>query len=181
MINVIVLFPKLNDAKSIRNILVRTGIDVTAVCTAGSQVISRFGELDEGIVICGYRFADMMYTELQDYLPKDFEILLIVSRAHQNEMLDGDHITCISMPLKVYDLVNGVQDIMSRMMERKRKRRRKLRERSPEEKRLIESAKELLMQNNGITEADAHSYLQKRSMDSGMSLLETARMILDTF
>jgi response regulator NasT len=37
------------------------------------------------------------------------------------------------------------------------------------------------MQNNGITEADAHSYLQKRSMDSGMSLLETARMILDTF
>jgi response regulator NasT len=181
MINVIVLFPKINDAKSIRNILVRTGVDVTAVCTAGSQVISRFGELDEGIVVCGYRFTDMMYLELLEYLPDEFEMLLIASKAYQKEMVEDDKITCITMPLKVYDLVHGVQDIMERMMVRKRKRRRKLHERSPEEKRLIDTAKELLMQNNGITEADAHSYLQRRSMDSGMTLVETARTIVDTF
>ena len=39
-------------------------------------------------------------------------------------------------------------------------------------------AKELLMERNHITESEAHRYIQKCSMDTGNSLVETARMIL---
>lgn len=51
-------------------------------------------------------------------------------------------------------------------------------ERSREEQELIKQAKELLMDRNHMTEADAHRYLQKCSMDSGTNMVETAQMIM---
>ena len=43
---------------------------------------------------------------------------------------------------------------------------------------LIKQAKALLMDRNHMTEADAHRYLQKCSMDSGTNMVETAQMIM---
>ena len=40
MISVIVVFPKLEEAKSIKNLLVRNGIEVMAACTTAAQVIN---------------------------------------------------------------------------------------------------------------------------------------------
>ena len=40
MANVVVVFPKIEDAKSIRNLLVRNGYDVYAVCSSGAQALS---------------------------------------------------------------------------------------------------------------------------------------------
>ena len=34
-----------------------------------------------GIIICGYRFSDMMYSEIYEYMPKEFQMLLIASAA----------------------------------------------------------------------------------------------------
>ena len=60
----------MQDAAGIRNVLTRNGYNVTEPCTLGAQVISLANELDEGIVLCGYRFSDMHYSELYNYLPK---------------------------------------------------------------------------------------------------------------
>ena len=46
-----------------------------------------------------------------------------------------------------------------------------------EERKLIQDAKTLLMDRNHMTEEEAHRYIQKCSMDSGNSLVETARMV----
>ena len=92
MVNVIVLFPKQEVARSIRNLLVRSGFEVTAVCATGAQVVQR----------------------------------------------------------------------------------------TREEVRLLEEVKELLMQNNQITESEAHAYIQQRSMNSGVGLIEMAKMIKES-
>ena len=76
MANIIVVFPKAEDAKNVRNILTRNGFNVTAVCTTGAQVLNYADSLDDGVVVCGYRFADMRYAELHDYLPDGFQMLL---------------------------------------------------------------------------------------------------------
>ena len=52
-------------------------------------------------------------------------------------------------------------------------------QRTEEERQLIAKAKELLMESRGFTEAEAHKYLQKRSMETGTKLSETARQILE--
>ena len=52
--------------------------------------------------------------------------------------------------------------------------------RSGEERALVEQAKALLMDRNEMTEEQAHRFLQKKSMNSGVKLAETARMVLDS-
>ena len=79
MANIIVVFPKQEDAKAIRNLLVRNGFQVIAVCTTGAQALTSIEELNDGIVVCGYRYADMRYAELNGYLPEGFQMLLLAS------------------------------------------------------------------------------------------------------
>ena len=81
MSNVIVAFPKMENAKSIKNILVKSGYDVAAVCTTGAQTLQSANALEGGIVICSHHFIDMMYQELYEYLPPQFQMLLVASPA----------------------------------------------------------------------------------------------------
>ena len=65
MNDIVVVFPKKEVAINIRNVLVRGGIDVYGVCTTGAQVLQAIDNLDEGVIICGYRLKDMVYTQLR--------------------------------------------------------------------------------------------------------------------
>ncbi len=177
MINIIVVFPKPNDAKNIRNILVRSGCHVAAVCTSGSQVLQvadRLGE--EGIVVCGYKLADILYSQLKEDLPDGYEMLLIASR-HLLDMCPAGDIVRLELPLKVQDLSDTLQMMAENILRRRRQRKQKPKVRSEEETRLIRDAKKLLMERNSMTEEEAHRYMQKCSMDSGTNLVETAQMI----
>ncbi len=177
MTNIIVVFPKIQEAKSIRNLLVRSGFSVAGVCTTGAQAINYADSLSDGIVVCGYRCQDMMYLELHDYLPSHFEILLIASQNLWSECAHNN-IVCLALPIKVHDLINTVDMMVETIERRRRKKKSKPRERKPEEKALIDEAKLLLIERNNMTEEEAHRYIQKCSMDSGTNMVETAQMVL---
>ncbi len=177
MTNIIVVLPKLEDAKSIKNILVRNGFRVTGICTTGAQAISQADGLHDGIIICSYKLMDMVYSELHEYLPAGFEMLLMASQHLINECY-GNDIVCLSMPLKVNDLISTVGMMTEEIERRRRRNRLKPKVRSAEEEASIQEAKELLMARNHMTEEEAHRYLQKSSMDSGTNLVETAQMVL---
>ena len=81
MADLIIAFPKLDDAKNLRKLLVRNGYDVNMVCDSGAQIVGAVNELDGGIIISGYKFSDMHYSEINDYLPKGFNMLLLASPA----------------------------------------------------------------------------------------------------
>ena len=177
MTNIIVVFPKIEEAKGIKNLLVRSGFSVTAVCTTGSQALGHIDGLNDGIIICGYKLPDMMYMELHDYMPKGFEMLLMAS-AHAISEGIYENLVTLTMPLKVHDLINTV-DMMVQSMERARKKRKlKPKVRSEEEAALILEAKRVLMERNNMSEEDAHRYIQKCSMDSGTNMVGTAQMVL---
>lgn len=177
MAGIIVALPKTEDAKKMKNLLVRNGFSVGAVCTTGAQAISLADSYDIGILICGYRLPDMMYTELYQCLPSGFEMLLMASQHILAGCMDND-IVCLAMPFKVLDLVSTVNMMMQTVQERHRRKRETPRERSGEEVRLIQEAKYLLMERNHMTEEEAYRYIQKCSMDSGTKMTETARMVL---
>ena len=178
MTNVIVLFPKIEDAKNIRNLLVRHGFRVSAVCTTGAQALASANGLGDGILVCGYKYPDMMYTELADCLPTHFEMLLMASQRVLSECV-GSGIMSVAMPLKVQDLLNTLEMMMVQYRRWKKKQKNKPKVRSEGEKRTIRKAKELLMERNQMTEEEAHRYIQKISMDSATNLVETAEMLLE--
>ena len=72
MASVIVAFPKAEDSKNIRNLLVRSGFDVIMACTTGAQVLQQIDHLDIGVVVCGYKLSEMHYSQLREYMPKGF-------------------------------------------------------------------------------------------------------------
>ncbi len=175
--NIIVALPRLEDARNIKNLLVRSGLDVTGVCTTGAQTLQLTDGLNDGIVICSYKLKDMLYSELKSCLPAEFEVLLMASPGLLAECFGGN-VVCLAMPFKVHDLVNTVGMMMEGIERRRRKRRERPRVRRPEEEALIREAKKLLMNRNHMTEEEAHRYLQKCSMDSGTNIVETAQMVL---
>lgn len=180
MANIIVVFRKIEDAKNIRNILMRSGFSVTAVCSTGTQAVSQIDNLKNGIVICGYRFTDMLYAELRSNLPEDFEMLLVAKEDLLPSLRDND-IVCLPMPTRVKDLVDTVAMMQRNVEVRIKKRKLQPRRRSPEENEIIEQAKILLMNRNNMTEPEAHRYIQKSAMDTGTGFVETAQMVLDLF
>lgn len=177
MSSVIVVFPKRETSANIRNILVRDGIDVSGICTTGAQALQFADNFDDGIIICGYKMQDMLYSELREWLPESFEMLLVASPDKWSQGLVKG-VVGLPMPVKVYDLLNTVEMMTQTMQRRRRKRREAAKNRNLEQKALIEQAKAVLMERNKMTEEEAHRYLQKSSMDSGTNMLETAQMIL---
>lgn len=177
MTNVIVAFQKPEHAKSIKNILMRSGFQVIAVCNSGAQALANMNGLNAGIVVCGYQLPDMLFTELHDFLPEHFSMVLIASPVKWSGRVAGD-IVCLPMPLKVHDLVETLTEIDQTLARQRRKKRQQPRQRSREEQELLAEAKQLLMKKNHLTEEEAHRYIQKSSMDSGTDLLETAQMVI---
>lgn len=177
MSSVIVVFPKIEDAKNIRNLLVRHGISVMAVCTTGSQALNYADAAGGGLVICGYRFPDMLYSDLRQTLPEQFEMLLLASQRILVQK-EPDDVMCVAMPLKVHELLDTINMMQHRLARRKKKKRERAKGRDPKEKAIIDKAKKLLMERNHMTEEEAHRYVQKCSMDSGNNMVETAEMIM---
>ena len=178
MADLIIAFPKLDDAKNLRKLLVRNGYDVNMVCDSGAQIVGAVNELDGGIIISGYKFSDMHYSEINDYLPKGFNMLLLASPA-KLEDCDLDGTVSLAMPFKVQDLLNTLEMMMVQYNRWKKKQKKKPKARSENDRKVITTAKELLMERNQMTEDEAHHYIQKLSMDSGTNMVETAEMILE--
>lgn len=177
MLSIIVAFPKIDDGRNMEKLLVRNGYEVGGVCTAGSQVIGMTDQLDGGVVLCGYRLSDMHYSQLNEYLPRGFEMLLMVSASRLSQCR-GNSIICLGMPVKTHDLLNTLEMMTSNYNRWKKKRKQKAKERSGEEKETIKRAKEILIERNHMSEEEAHRYIQKTSMDNGINMVETAEMIL---
>lgn len=177
MTSIIVVFSKIENAKSVKNILVRGGFEVVALCTTGAQALQVMNDQDGGIVVCGCRFQDMNYQELFGYLPNGFQMLLLASPQNWSNRAIRD-LVCLAMPLKVHELLQTIEMMLYAQRKKRKKKQARPKERTKEERQCIQQAKELLMQRNNFTEEEAHRYIQKTSMDSGNDMVETSRMIL---
>ena len=177
MANVVVAFSKAEDGKKIKRILIRCGFSAIAVCTSGAQALAQAADFGSGLLVCGYRLQDMLSTELADYLPSEFAVVLIASPDKLVSRVP-ERVRCISMPFKAQELCDTAMELAQELDRQRRRRRMQPRQRNEEEQNAIRDAKALLMERQGMTEEEAHRYIQKSSMDSGNSLAETARMLL---
>ena len=172
MSSIIIVLPKIEDAKKIKKILMQHGFDNIISCTTGASALMEMNKQSGGLIISGYKLPDMYYTELADMLPSFFDILLIGSANVVSSAQSG--IMAVTMPIRVHELVNTVEMQMMQIQRRLKKQKK----RSERDQNYIQNAKRLLMDRNHLTEEEAYRYIQKCSMDSATSMVETAQMIL---
>lgn len=177
MSNIYVVFPKQEEGRSIRQILVKNGFSVAGVSMSGGQLLQQIEDVPDPIVVCGYKLPDMMYRELWEYLPEDALMLLLAPGGKVGEY-DENGITCLSMPLKIHALLEALRAMVEQVEWRRRKRRQRSKVRAAADEEVLHRAKSFLQESKGMSEAEAHGYLQKCSMNSGTGLVEVARMVL---
>ena len=137
--------------------------------------------LSDGIIICGYKLSDnMLYSELYEYKPKSFEMLLVASKNLWDDCQDND-IVCAAMPIKVNDLINTIEMMLQVQVRRRKKKRMQPKRRSPQEQKVIDDAKAILMEKNNMTAPEAFRYIQKCSMDSENTMVESASMVIGIY
>lgn len=174
--SIIIAMPKIEDAKKISELICRYGYETTAICTNSTSVLTKASELDQGVVITVKRMSDMYYSQIAEYLPDFFEMLLL-TKAPEIEGCPPNVIT-VGMPLRAAELVEVLGAMLTRLNHRYKKTRTGHKTRSPQDQKYIDDAKAFIMEKNDMTEQEAFRYIQKTSMDSGTNMVECAQMIL---
>lgn len=195
MENVIIGFSRLEQCNAVKEVVISNGyLDIT-LCQSGAEIIRAANNGAGGIVICGLKLKDMMYHDIYELLPEEYGILVLLSR-NQAEMIDHEDIFSLVLPVNKADLmktVNMVLEIgrkinpftgntLTKKRETSIKRlaieQKEKSERGGNDKKVIEKAKLYLMNKYKISENAAHRFIQKSSMDHGMKMVDTAKIIL---
>ncbi len=175
--NILISMPKVDDANKIAGVIRSAGLMMDIeVCQNGAEVLRIINDRDFGVVICTKRLRDMSASELADYMPEFFCMIVLTSDPSVEIVREG----CVKLmyPFKGRDLIATIEMLTSSFIRPRRKKKAGPKQRSDEEKRIIDRAKAVLMDRNAMTEPEAFRYLQKSSMDCGRSLLETAQMVM---
>lgn len=174
MERIILAFSSEIAASKLRSMLAGTGYHISAkVCSSGAELLRAADQYDDALVIMGFKLPDMTVNHVFEEVGDRCRIISVVRPEHI-ENISYDEIFPLPLPvnrpklLRTIQMVYGVETV----------RARKKPERSAEENDLTERAKLFLMEYYHMTEPQAHRFIQKRSMDTGAKLTETAKLIL---
>ena len=156
--------------------LAASGIEVAGSTTKGASALQKAAMLygERGVLLCSYALSDMNASELYRIMPEGFEMVVLLS-SRQRAVFDCEGILCLDIPINRRDLINTLM----MLTEPRKPVYVKPENRSEGDREIIGKAKALLMERNGMSEPEAHRFLQKQSMNSGQSLVSVALNILN--
>ena len=177
MDRIILAFASEKAHAQITRILGSGGLAPSISCFSGAETIRAARKLGGAVVICGFRLRDMTAEMLAVDLTGIAPVLVISSPG--NLELCGNLIK-LAVPSSRAEFFASL-DLAQGVLAGGAPAPRLHIQRSAEEERLICRAKAVLMEVNLMSEAEAHRFLQKYSMDTGLRLAETARLILERY
>lgn len=179
MASVLISMSNAETAKKIASIIKRSGMlhDIN-ICDTGAEILRIANDRDFGVVICERILRDMNYREIIELMPAFFGTIVLTKDASL-EVINSNMVKLI-LPFRALDLINTVDMITENFYRSLKKKNEPIR-RSNEEKRIVDRAKHMLMDRNGLSEEEAFRYIQKSSMEQGRKMSETAQMILTLY
>lgn len=170
MKNIIVIHPKKEMALAIRSIIEKGGFHVSHICALGASALKISSSKQSGIIVCPFVMKDMSATELALRLPQNFDVIALSTNGSEQYM--GNLIT-LPLPINYNEFISTISVLNSSVSS--------FTKRSEDEKDYISKAKEVLFTVKGMSEVEAHKYLQNQSMKNGKSIAKVAMDILDEF
>jgi len=190
MRGIIVAFNDQQGMQKIVDVLEKNNFFVKETASNASMALRRISSGDGGgLVICGGKFSDMTAMQLFSLLPEDYDMLVLSSDTAGLELSYGlpDGLFTLALPLHSQDLLSSVRMLLdTRQMYRDTSKKGMKKtggtsspEWSEQERKQIEEAKTLLIMRNNMSEPEAHRFLQKRSMELGIKIQDTAKIVLE--
>ena len=172
---VIVAFEGTANGDKMKEILESEGEFFCLVCRSAAEVKRAVHKQHRCIVVCGFKLADETCEDLFYDLPAGCFMLMIGPQGRL-ELSETEGIFKLQSPVRRGELLASVRMLVQ--FQRYIPREKGPAKRDEEEQRLIARAKAVLMDRHGMTEEQAHRFLQKQSMDNGAKLTDTARLVL---
>ena len=173
MSQIIVAFDSGSNRRRISDMLDSVGMTVKGVCRSGAEAIRKVQELNGGLVICGYKLADMTAADLARGLDGK-ACILVIAPPDQLGDCGEESVFTLPAPVTKADVVSSVR-MLEQLLDMLSRRS------APErgtERQVIDRAAALLCRKSGMPEADARRFIQRRSVESGLKLTDAARRIL---
>ncbi len=150
-----------------------TDVKVSAVRGTGAEILNDCRKWHGSVVLCGVRLYDMTAQELYEALPKGVDMVLLADEAELCQITDPG-ICKVAAPAHQNDLISAVREQFAAQAAR----HVPAPQRSDADKAIILEAKGRLMEQKTLSEEQAYRLIQKKSMDMGWKMVETARAIL---
>lgn len=183
MKSVILSFPNQLVCSWASAIVLRNGYSIEYSFKTAGDVIRVADFCTSPVLLCAYQFTDMNSDTLSGLLAGKLE-MVIVALPHQKDLLRDSSFPVVSYPASAHDVLVLLEQAEKRAVDAALGLRPEIvplrpADRPAEEKLLILKAKNLILEKTGITESQAHRYLQKTSMDRGLKLSEAAVMLIE--
>jgi two-component system, response regulator PdtaR len=167
-------------AKKIAAVLRSSGLYIGGVCSTGAQVIDFANKhYHGGVVVSSMKLRDMPAFQLPRVVGSGYDLLYLVGSefAGMSESLES---VSLMLPINRMSLISTVNMLLNITDYTPLSIKKKLTGGNFDEKELIAKAKDLLIERNNLTEAQAHRFIQKKSMDNGKKMVETSMIILNS-
>ncbi len=174
MARTVVAFERDETRNKIAQLLESSGIPVRFCHRSGAEVIRSVKRMGSGVVICGQKLADMP-VDLLAHALGDQARFLVLAKPAQLALCEDPSLFKLPSPISAGEL-RGAVNVLIQLDELAA--RGIAPQRSQADNELIARAKEFLMESRGLSEDQAHRYLQRASMKTGEKLAATARRVL---
>lgn len=173
MQQIILAFSKRETSEKIKRMLEDSEYEIFSVCTSKDELMRCVARSENALVIMSYKLPDGTVNDVCDDLPNGFSVMAIV-KAEQQGYINDENVFVLPLPVNKINLTSSIERICMPVRKTKKKNVR-----TQEETKIINKAKLLLMEEHMMSEEQAHRFIQKRSMDTGMKFVDTARLILN--
>lgn len=170
MREIVIASANLQASEHIRAILRGGQLFVSKILTSGKDVLAYLSDNTNALLICG-RLNDMTASYLAEMLPQGIDIILLLPSGTPQLGFKSNLIT-LYMPLNRVEFVDTV-----RLLSLTGDADFSHKGRSDDNEELLTLAKKKLMDIYLISENDAYRILQRRSMETGIKIIELAKMI----
>lgn len=166
MQHIIIAFAKDSVSEKMKKMISACGKSVYASCRSKAELMRSVRDLDDVLIITSFKLPDATCDEIAEDTQSQ---IIAVIKPEENGYINNEDIFKLFLPVNTA-MVKEAIDVLSKHF--------KTKERSPEDKKLIENAKIYLMEKFMMDEDAAYRFIQKQSMNKGYTMPETAKVIL---
>lgn len=161
---------------SLYKVLRSSGMTPVKLCKSASEVYALFSEVENALLVCG-PLKDTPSIYLAKNVPENWDVVLLLS---SNEPFPYyvSNIIPVTLPINRGEFAQIVADALGFQAETYGAKATAKKVRPQEERDIIEKAKANIMEERGLCESDAHKFLQRYSMNLGITMFEAAKRFL---
>lgn len=160
--DIFIVFQNINTAQNVSKIIISAGMNVSGTLNSWYNLQKQLSYYSSGIIICGY-LNDENTPAFLNELSAHFQIILI-GNPQQLNFIDNPEIYKLATPLHTNQLISYLEMLLGNPFTR--------------DEQLIARAKNILITKYNLTEKQAYTYIQKKSMSTGKKMVDIAKIIL---